>query len=89
MMGLFEVTCLLIGAVCGNLGAVLVPSFNLGLFWNTVLGSVGAYAGLRLLPHVEIDRVGHWTTDFLAAGASGMTVMLIAGGIVELVYRRR
>lgn len=87
-MGGFEIAALMIGALCGNVGAVLVRPFNLGLFWNGVTGALGA-AGVLWLPELlGLPTFGQWSYEFLAAGGAGLALMLLTGGLVELWYRR-
>jgi uncharacterized membrane protein YeaQ/YmgE (transglycosylase-associated protein family) len=88
-MGAFEIACLLIGAVCGNLCAALLPPVNLGLIWNTVAGLAGAAAYVFALPLAGIAPFGFWIYDYLAAGVAGLAVVFVAGGVVEYLYSRR
>ncbi len=88
-MGLFEIASLLIGAVCGNLCAVLFPPVNLGLVWNTVLGLVGAGGYLFALPVIGVAQFGFWIYDYVAAGMAGLALVLVIGGLVEYLCARR
>jgi|GEM_PF-1481312 len=90
-MGGYEIALVLIGGLCGNLGAVLVPAFNLGLFWNTVLGAAGALAahfgtGDLVAVHA-LSALDRWPYGFLFAALSGTGAMLLIGGLVALAYR--
>jgi len=84
-----EIALTLTGMLAGNLGAVVVKQFNIGLFWNSVVGGLGAalvgfgpkFAGF---PHFD-----DWSLEFLAAFGTGFGLMLIAGGLTELAYRER
>ncbi len=86
-MGGYEISLVLIGALCGNLGAVILPAVNLGLFWNTALGGGGAlllHLGLhRIIPDVTF----HWWAEFLAAGLGAAALVVLCGGVVALAYR--
>ncbi|MFQ5437268.1 MAG: hypothetical protein ACE5DK_00380 [Paracoccaceae bacterium] len=83
----FEIAGLLIGIVCGNLGAVVVKPFNLGLWWNSVCGAAGA-AGYLYLPAIAAVRPsGFWVYDFLGAAGGGLGLMMVAGALVALWYR--
>lgn len=83
----FEIALILIGIVCGNLGAVLIPPLNIGLWWNSVSGAGGAlvFAFVPKLLRLNLDPF--WAFDFIAAGLSGMLTMLLIGAIVALLYR--
>jgi uncharacterized membrane protein YeaQ/YmgE (transglycosylase-associated protein family) len=83
----FEISAILIGIVCGNFGAVVVKPFNLGLFWNSIAGALGAGATLYLPPRLGFDLFDQWSYDFLAAAGAGMLVMLVAGGLTALRFR--
>ncbi len=86
-MGGFEIATLLMGALCGNLGAVLIKPFNIGLFWNSVTGGVGAAVVLYLPHFLRFIRYDHWALEFLAASVGGLVLMLIIGGLTALAYR--
>jgi len=83
----FEIACVLIGMVCGNLGAVLVRPFNIGLWWNTVWGGIGAALMAYVPQNLGLDFFDFWAFDFMAAGGAGMALMVIVGGLTELRYR--
>jgi len=94
----YEIALLLIGMLCGNLGAVVAQPLNLGLFWNSVTGGLGAmlvhfapqYMGrayFGMLPDaISYPLLNSWPFEFLAAGAVGMAVMLVCGAVVALAY---
>jgi uncharacterized membrane protein YeaQ/YmgE (transglycosylase-associated protein family) len=88
-MGFFELACLLLGAICGNLAPALVPPVNLGLIWNTALGMVGAAVYAIVLPLLELPTVSYWLYDYLAAGLAGFALVFVLGGVVEFLYSRR
>ena len=85
-MGLV-IACTLFGMLCGNLGAVVVKPFNLGLFWNSLIGGIGGIAVGFLPVLLGQDLLKQWYADLLASGAAGMALMLIIGGLVALRYR--
>lgn len=78
---------ILIGILCGNLGAVIVKPFNIGLFWNSVTGIIGALAITWGQDWLGIDLFAHWSYDMLASSAAAVAVMLLAGGLVAFRYR--
>lgn len=85
---MFTIAALLIGVVCGNLGAVVAPPVNLGLWWNSVFGAVGA-AGYLWLPDLAgYASFGYWVHDFIAAGAAGFALVAVLGTLVALWSRR-
>ncbi|NOX39257.1 MAG: hypothetical protein GXP05_01710 [Alphaproteobacteria bacterium] len=86
-MGGFEIALVLIGIVCGNLGAVLVRPLNLGLFWNSIWGGLGAAAYIYCQAWFALPVPDFWGYGFLAAGGSGMIAMLLVGGLVALRFR--
>lgn len=83
----FEITLILIGIVCGNLGAVLIPPVNIGLWWNSVSGATGALAFILAPKFSEISFGYFWAIDFIAAGLCGVVTMLVIGGGLALFYR--
>ena len=87
-MGGFEIAALLIGALCGNVAAVVAKPVNLGLFWNSLLGALGAGGVLWLPERLGLPPFAQWSHEFLAAGGAGFLLVLLAGGLVELWYRR-
>lgn len=87
-MGGFALSQLLIGALCGNFGAVLVRALNLGLFWNSVLGLIGGGAVAFGPGWLDLALDWPWYLGLLAAGGGGMALMLIAGALVAWRYAR-
>ncbi len=86
MTGL-EIAVVLIGIVGGNFGAVIVKPLNLGLFWNSIIGAVGA-ASLVIAQRVfYVDLFANWSYDILAAAGVGMALPLTLGAVAEFVYR--
>ncbi len=86
MIGL-GIATVLAGMVAGNLGAVLMKAFNIGLFWNSIAGGAGGLA-IALIPvALGRDFIEPWYYDLLAAGAAGAAVMLVSGGLVALRFR--
>jgi len=85
-MGL-EIACILIGMLCGNLGAVIVTPFNLGLLWNTVIGAIGGAIVGYLPLIVGQDFLSPWYVDLMAASGLSIGLMLIAGGAVAFRFR--
>jgi len=82
------VSLILIGIVCGNLGAVLVKPLNLGLWWNSVCGAIGG-ATVGFAPVLFTQYAAQpWYVWFLAAGLAGMALMLLMGAVAALGYRR-
>ena len=88
-MGFFELACLLLGAICGNLAPTLVPPVNLGLIWNTALGMVGAAIYAIVLPIFEVTTFTFWLYHYLAAGLAGFALVFVIGGVTEYLYSRR
>jgi len=86
-MNWFHLALLLFGMVSGNLGAVLLPAFNLGLFWNSLLGLLGAAIVVFGPLLLKIDPFTSWYIRALVAGAMGMILTLVAGALVEMRYR--
>jgi uncharacterized membrane protein YeaQ/YmgE (transglycosylase-associated protein family) len=80
-------SAIFIGILCGNLGAVIVKPFNIGLFWNSITGIIGALAVIEGQDWLGIDLFPHWSHDMLAASAAAVGVMLLAGGAVAFRYR--
>jgi len=81
------VSMILIGMVCGNLGAVLLRPFNLGLWWNSVAGALGGAAVVYGPAYLGVDPVGPWYIALLAAGGAGLVLMLLCGALMALAYR--
>jgi uncharacterized membrane protein YeaQ/YmgE (transglycosylase-associated protein family) len=81
------IAAILIGILCGNLGAVIVKQFNIGLFWNSITGIVGALGITLGQTWLEIDLFLHWSHDMLAACAAAVCVMLVIGGLTALYHR--
>ena len=82
------VLAILFGIICGNLGAVLLRGFNLGLWWNSVLGALGAAIvvfGPRLF---DAGFAPGWMLTLPAAGLAGLVLMVLVGGLVALRHRR-
>lgn len=85
MTGL-EISALLIGMISGNLGAVIFPPLNIGLFWNTVWGALGA--AILLFVDTQFSVVPDlWYAIFLASAGAGMAGMVLAGIVTEMRYR--
>jgi len=87
MTGL-DVASLLIGVVWGNLGAVLIPPFNLGLFWNSVTGVLGAGAIVYVRGVPGLLKLDPWYVDIAVASMAALVTMLMIGALVALRYRR-
>jgi len=84
----YHLAMILLGTICGNLGAVILPSANLGLFWNTILGICGA-SGVIFAPYIlGYDPFGPWYVQFLSAGLAGSLATILIGGLNELRFRR-
>jgi uncharacterized membrane protein YeaQ/YmgE (transglycosylase-associated protein family) len=82
-----QIACILIGMLCGNLGAVVARPLNLGLLWNSVAGGIGGGV-IGFLPQIlGRDLPFPWYAVFLAAAALGMALMLLAGVIDALRHR--
>ena len=41
---------LIVGAIAGWLAGLIVKGFGFGLIWNIVIGIIGAFIGVWLLP---------------------------------------
>ncbi|MFT4716945.1 MAG: putative membrane protein YeaQ/YmgE (transglycosylase-associated protein family) [Paracoccaceae bacterium] len=80
-------SAILIGILCGNLGAVLFKQLNIGLFWNSITGVIGALGITLGQGWLSVDLFPHWSHDMLAAGGAAVVVMLLAGGAVAMRYR--
>lgn len=78
---------ILIGILCGNLGAVIVKPFNIGLFWNSITGIIGALGMTLGQDWLDVDLFQHWSHDMLAACAAAVVAMLLAGGLTALRYK--
>ena len=77
----------LIGILCGNLGAAIVPPFNLGLWWNSVCGAVGAAIVAFGPDLIGISPITPWYYSLLVTGAAGGGAMILCGGLAALKYR--
>jgi hypothetical protein len=86
-MGGFEIALVLIGVICGNLGAVLIGPLNLGLVWNSALGGLGAAGFIYGHARFALPFPDFWGYYFLTAGGVGMVSMLLVGGFVAFLYR--
>ncbi len=86
MTGL-EIAAILIGIIGGNLGAVVLKPLNIGLFWNSVCGGIGAIAITFAPGWLNTDLFDFWLFDFVAAALAGMGLMIIAGALVALRFR--
>ncbi len=86
MTGL-EIASILLGMICGNLGAVVIKALNVGLFWNTICGLAGASGFILAQRWFGWGMFDFWYYDFLSAGAAGMALMLFAGAMTALRFR--
>ena len=86
-MGGFAIASILFGMICGNLGAVIFRPLNLGLFWNTLLGGLGAAIAIEAQNHVQIGFAGIWYFDLMTAGLAGILLYLLAGLLMAFFYR--
>lgn len=86
MTGL-QIAAILFGILCGNMGAVILSSLNLGLFWNSIFGGIGAAIVAFAPIYLAVDIFDTWYSFLLTSGVVGLCLMLVAGALVSVRYR--
>ena len=67
---------LLVGAVAGWLGGIVVKGYGLGLFGDIVVGVIGAFIGSWLWGALRFPALGPWWLTAIVAATIGACILL-------------
>lgn len=80
------IIAIIVGGVAGWLASIVMNrDASMGIFWNIIVGVIGAVVGKWVLSLLNLGGDGNWIMWFIAA-IVGAIVLL---GIVNLVQRGR
>ncbi len=79
---------LLMGAIGGNLGGVILKKFSLGLLGNSIAGIVGGAGGMSLLNQLGVGATNPLIGQLAGGGIGGMLVMIVVGLIKNLLSKK-
>lgn len=77
---------IIVGGIAGWLASIVMRrDASMGIFWNIIVGIIGALIGKLLLPLVGVSGDANWLAWFIAA-IVGAVVLL---AILNLIQRGR
>lgn len=80
---------LIIGAAAGNAVGKFQKSQNLGAFWNTVVGLLGAILGSNTLENILTSILGNSLGDIVGSAASGVLAIYIVNFIKKYFFKKK
>ena len=68
---------LLVGAIAGWLGGIIVKGYGLGLIGDIVVGVIGAFIGGWLLPRLHLFHVAGLLGEIITATIGAVILLLL------------